>query len=269
MDTAQILQHATRIAREAGQMLLQYSQQGVSRETKSTTIDIVTEADRKTEAYVNREIERLYPAHHIVGEEEGDRGADASEADFVWYVDPLDGTTNYASEIPHYCVSLALTDANRQPLVGVVYEPTRDELYSAVKGDGAHLNGEALAVSTADDLLQCVVASGFAYDKHTNPDNNIAQWQAFMLKTRGIRRIGSAALDLAYVAAGRFDGYWERSLNPWDALAGMLLVQEAGGIVTDYEGGNQPQWTADGRYVASNGHIHEAMLAVIRESYSE
>jgi myo-inositol-1(or 4)-monophosphatase len=268
LNTAEILQHATRIAREAGQLLLQYSTEQISRETKSSTIDIVTEADRSAEAYINRELERLYPAHHIVGEEEGDRGAAASEAGFVWYVDPLDGTTNYANHIPHYCVSLGLTDTQRRPLVGVVYEPTRDELYSAITGEGAHLNGQPLRVSTKDELLQCVVASGFAYDKHENPDNNVPQWEAFMLKTRGVRRIGSAALDLAYVAAGRFDGYWERSLNPWDALAGMLLVQEAGGTVTDYEGGDAPQFTEDGRYVASNGHIHEAMLAVLADSYS-
>ncbi len=269
LNPTQILQQATRIAREAGQLLREYSAQNVSRETKSSTIDIVTEADRNAEAYINSELEQLYPAHHIVGEEEGDRGADASTADFVWYVDPLDGTTNYANHIPHYCVSLALTDTQRRPLVGVIYEPTRDDLYSAIRGAGAHLNGEPLHVSATEELLQCVVASGFAYDKHENPDNNVPQWEAFMLKTRGVRRIGSAALDLAYVAAGRFDGYWERSLNPWDALAGMLLVQEAGGTVTDYEGGDAPQFTEDGRYVASNGHIHKAMLAVLRESYSK
>lgn len=269
MDTTDIAQTVARIALEAGNQIYDQQQHAREQATKSTTIDIVTDADQQAERYIVAELERLFPAHHIVGEEGGGHGADKETAEFFWFIDPIDGTTNYANGIPHYCVSLALTDSNRTPLVGIIYEPTRDELYMATQGGGATLNGQPMHVSATDNLLQSVVASGFAYDKQDNPDNNIPQWYAFLMRTRGVRRIGSAALDLAYVAAGRFDGYWERSLNPWDALAGMLLVQEAGGTVTDYHGGDQPQCTDDGRYVASNGHIHAAMLDVLRESYAE
>jgi len=160
----------------------------------------------------------------------------------------------------------ALTTADRQPLLGVVYDPTRRELFSAVRGGGAFLDGRPLRVSGTAELVDAVVASGFPYDKHTNPDNNLREWAAFITRVRGERRLGSAALDLCYVAAGRLDGYWEKDLKPYDTMAGLLIAREAGGRVTGYRGEPEPQLADRGRYVASNGLLHAAMLEVLREA---
>lgn len=262
MEHSTILEHTIRIAKEAGNIVREKFSQPLVMSTKGSAIDIVTEADKATEVYISGELLRLFPEHHLVGEEGGGQGAPIEEADYHWYVDPIDGTTNYASGIPHFCTSIALTDAKRNGLVAVIYDPIRDELFATIKGGGATLNGKPMRVSESDTLLQAVIGSGFGYDKHTNPDDNTAQWSAFVKKVRGIRRMGSAALDLAYVAAGRFDGYWEKNLNPW-----VLLIQEAGGTVTDYQGGDAPQWDEKGRFVASNGKIHDLMLELIKESY--
>jgi len=257
----------TDIALEAGNILLQHFEQPHQHNTKSASIDIATEADHAAEAYIVGELLKHFPDHHFVGEEGGGQGAPIEEAEYLWFVDPIDGTTNYANNIPHFCTSIALTDAAHVPQVGVIYDPMRDEMFQAVRGKGATLNGQSMRVTKKMELIQCVVASGFGYDKATNPNNNAAQWEAMFKRTRGVRRFGSAALDLAYVAAGRFDGYWERSLNPWDVMAGVLLVEEAGGRVSDYSGGNTPHLDEDGRYLATNGHIHQAMIEVLRESY--
>ena len=256
-------QDVAQIAIDSGHILLGHFETSVKQDVKSSDVDIVTDADRASEAHLVKALSQRYPTHHIVGEEGGGTGADATSAPYFWYVDPLDGTNNFASGIPHYSVSIALTDRQRVPLLGVVYDPARDELYMAHRGGEATLNGQGISVSETQALKQAIVASGFSYDKATNPDNNLRQWGNFMVRTRGIRRIGSAALDLCYVAAGRFDAYWERTLKPWDALAGMLIVQIAGGIVTDYQGGDAPQHDADGRYVASNGHLHQTMLEIL------
>lgn len=266
MDATQlrdILNQSIEIAMAAGNVLLRHFETPVEQQTKSSNIDLVTAADTASEQTIVAALSERYPDHHIVGEEGGSMGAAADSAHYHWYVDPLDGTTNFASRVPHFSVSIALTDAQRVPLVGVVYEPTRDELFAAYRGGGATLNGQPISVSQTEQLIQAVVVSGFGYDKATNPDNNLKQWGDFLVRTRGIRRFGSAALDFCYVAAGRFDGYWERSLNPWDALAGMLIVQEAGGRVTDYTGGASPQTGYDGRFLASNGLLHQAMLGVL------
>jgi myo-inositol-1(or 4)-monophosphatase len=146
----------------------------------------------------------------------------------------------------------------------VVYDPTRDELFTAVRGGGAHVNGQPLAVTATEELNDAVLSTGFPYDKHTNPDNNEREWSAFLKHIRGERRLGSAALDLAYVAAGRLDGYWEKDLKPYDIMAGVLLVQEAGGTVSDYTGAPDPQCADRARCVASNGRIHAAMLRVLQ-----
>jgi myo-inositol-1(or 4)-monophosphatase len=261
------LNTAKTIAIRAGAILLEKYDKPLVHYTKSSAIDIVTEADKESEAYISAALLRCFPEHHLMGEEGGGQGAPVEEADYLWIVDPLDGTINFAHHIPHFCVSIALTNKEREPLVGVIYEPTRQELYTAIKGEGAFLNDKPLKVSETDNLLQSVIGSGFAYDKHTNPNDNTAQWAAFIKRVRDLRRMGSAALDFAYVAAGRFDGYWERSLKPWDVSAGVLLVEEAGGKVTDYRGGSKPQWDEDGRYLVSNGKIHQAMLDVMKTSY--
>lgn len=266
MDTQSILENASIIAQQTGVILRTKFQQPIKQTTKSSEVDIVTEADQEAEVFISREILRLYPEHHLVGEEGGGQGASLESAEYHWYVDPIDGTTNFASGIPHFCTSLALTDADRQPIVGVIYNPNADELYTAIKGEGAKLNGKPISVTHTETLLQSVVGSGFPYTKHIDPDNNTVQWTEFTKRVRGIRRMGSAALDFAYVAAGRLDGYWERSLNSWDALAGVLLIQEAGGMVTDFQGGNRPQWDEKGRFVASNGRIHSLMIEILKDS---
>jgi myo-inositol-1(or 4)-monophosphatase len=268
MSPAEILNDVTAIALGAGQIILRHFAAPVPTSVKSSRIDIVTAADTEVEAYIVRELRRRFPDHHIVGEEGGGQGVPAAVAPYHWFVDPIDGTVNFASKLPHFCTSIALTTPDRQPLLGVIYDPTRRELFTAGRGDGAQLNGQPLCVTQTSELIDAVITSGFPYDKHTNPDNNLKEWSAFLLRIRGERRLGSAALDLAYVAAGRLDGYWEQNLKPYDALAGMLMVREAGGTVTDYRGGPNPQSQERGRYVGSNGRLHEAMLQVL-QSVSE
>ena len=264
MQPSEILSDVSAIARGAGEIIMRHFAAPIPTSLKSSRIDIVTAADTEAEAYIVRALVRRFPAHHIVGEEGGGQGAPAAAAPYHWFVDPIDGTVNFASKLPHFCTSIALTTPDRQPLLGVIYDPTRRELFTATYGGGAHLDGQPLHVTQTAELVDAVVTSGFPYDKHTNPDNNLKEWSAFLLKIRGERRLGSAALDLCYVAAGRLDGYWEKNLKPYDALAGMLLVREAGGIVTDYRGGPNPQLEDLGRYVASNGCLHDAMLKVLR-----
>ncbi|MCB9451292.1 MAG: inositol monophosphatase [Anaerolineaceae bacterium] len=254
------------IARQAGAILLHYFDQPHQENTKMTNIDMVTEADTAAEAVIVAALREAFPDHHIVGEEGGGMGAPAETADYFWYVDPLDGTTNYANNLPIFSVSMALAGRDAHPLVGVVYNPVADEMFSAVRGGGATLNGRPLQVSTKPTLQASLLGSGFPYDKATDPDNNLNRWGAFLVRSRGLRRLGSAALDMCYVASGRFDGYWEGKMNRWDFLAGMLCVLEAGGRVTDYSGGEGDTLMSGKQVLASNGLIHDQMLAVIREA---
>lgn len=264
MVSADLLDHVSSIARGAGDIILRHFAAPIPTTLKSSRIDIVTAADTEAEAYIVHQLKNRFPDHHIVGEEGGGQGASAASAPYHWFVDPIDGTVNFASKLPHFCTSIALATPDRQPLLGVIYDPTRRELFTALRGGGAHLNGQPLKVTQTAELIDAVITSGFPYDKHSNPDNNLKEWSAFVVKIRGERRLGSAALDLCYVAAGRLDGYWEKDLKPYDVMAGILLVREAGGMVTDYHGGPNPQCEDRARFVASNGHIHEAMLRVLQ-----
>jgi myo-inositol-1(or 4)-monophosphatase len=254
---------AETIAREAGDIVMNYYGTGFKQATKATQIDIVTEADEASEKHIVHRLTTTYPDHHIVGEEGGGMGAPRAEAAYRWYVDPVDGTTNFANGIPVFAISLALTDADMNPLVGVVYNPAQDELFSAAKAHGATRNGERIYVSDKAVLQQCVLASGFPYDKYTDSENNLDRWGKFLVRTRGLRRMGAAALDCCYVAAGRFDGYWEAKVHPWDVLAGILCVTEAGGTISNYHGETPPGFVTEGRVVVSNGHIHQQMLDVL------
>ncbi len=252
------------LARGAGEIIMRHFAAPIPISArKSTRSDVVTAADTEAEAFIVRELTARFPDHHIVGEEGGGQGAPAATAPYHWFVDPIDGTVNFAAKLPHFCTSIALATPDRRPVLGVIYDPTRDELFSAVRGGGAFLNGRPLRVTGIAELSDAVVSTGFPYDKHTNPDNNAREWTEFLKHIRGERRLGSAALDLAYVAAARLDGYWEKDLKPYDAMAGVLLVEEAGGRVSDYTGAPDPQRADRGRYVASNGLIHEAMLRVL------
>ena len=264
IQPAHLLADVTAIAQGAGEIIMRHFAAPIPTTLKSSRIDIVTAADTEAETYIVRELLGRFPGHHIVGEEGGGQGAPVASAPYHWYVDPIDGTVNFASKLPHFCTSIALATPDRQPLLGVIYDPTRRELFTAIHGGGAWLNGQPIRVTQTAELIDAVITSGFPYDKHTNPDNNLKEWAAFLVRIRGERRLGSAALDLSYVAAGRLDGYWEKDLKPWDAMAGMLIAREAGGMVTDYRGGSDPQRMDRGRYVASNGRLHAEMLKVLQ-----
>jgi myo-inositol-1(or 4)-monophosphatase len=240
------------IAREAGALLMGYFHRRVKVEYKGD-VDLVTEADRASEALITKRIRERFPAHNIMGEE-GTRTEQGSE--YRWYVDPLDGTTNFAHGFPVFCISLAL-EYRDERVAAVIFDPTREEMFTAEKGDGAFLNGQPIHVSSIANLAECLVATGFpSHKRHKNP--NIFFYHQITLKTHGVRRAGSAALDLCDVACGRFDGFWEFNLNPWDTAAGVLMVQEAGGRVTRFDG--QPFRIDSRETLASNGRVHEALL---------
>jgi len=223
-------------------------------------VDLVTEYDRRAEALIVTALRERFPTHHIYAEEQGDAGP--GDSPFTWLIDPLDGTTNFAHGFPVFAVSVGLMHQGER-LVGVVYDPTRDELFTAGLEMGARLNGAPAHVSETGTLDRALLATGFAYDRRTAADNNVGNVARFIRRCQGLRRAGAAALDLAYVACGRLDGYWEMGLNPWDVTAGTLIVQEAGGRVTDFHGGDR-EHPSGRRIIASNGRIHAEMLDVLR-----
>jgi myo-inositol-1(or 4)-monophosphatase len=256
-----VLELAVRLARRAGALQRERHESELRIETKSSAVDLVTDVDRACEEAIVAGIRRERPGDAIVAEE-GSGFAPAGAA-WRWVIDPLDGTTNYAHGYPCFCVSIGVEDAGG-PAVGVVYNPLLDELYHAVRGGGAFRNGRPIRVSDQAELPRSLLATGFAYDRREQPSPNLAHFAAFLRRAQAVRRDGSAALDLAAVACGRFDGYWELQLRPWDVAAGGLLVLEAGGRLTDVAG-RPGAWSGD-EVVASNGRIHDAMLAVLRES---
>jgi myo-inositol-1(or 4)-monophosphatase len=257
-----MLETAKQIALEAGALLKEGQDKGFSLERKSTSIDLVTEYDQMAETLVVGHLTKAYPDHGIVAEEGSSRECRSSEG-YRWYIDPLDGTNNFAHNIPHFSVSIALFKED-QPEVGVIYDPMRDELFWAQRGQGAYLNGSPLKVSTPDRVGDSILSSGFPYDRHTDSVDNLAQLAAFIKNCQGFRRFGSCALDHAYVAAGRYDGFWEFKLSPWDVAAGILLVQEAGGTVTRIDGSPVGYLTERNHLVTSNGLIHEEMLELLK-----
>lgn len=241
----------TEIAREAGALLMKHFRAHVTIEYKGEA-DLVTIADRQSEALIRSRLREYWPTHDILGEEEGFKD---TGSDYRWYVDPLDGTTNFAHGFPVFCVSMAL-EYKGSRIAGVIYDPTRDELFAAEKGSGASLNDRPIHVSKTAKLAECLVATGFpSHKRHKNP--NIFFYHQITLRTHGVRRAGSAALDLCCVACGRFDGFWEFNLNPWDTAAGVLIVEEAGGKVTDFSGG--PFQINSRETLASNGHVHQTL----------
>jgi myo-inositol-1(or 4)-monophosphatase len=248
------------MAREAGSLLMEYFHQHVKIEYKGD-VDLVTVADRKSEALILEKIRGHFPKHDVMGEE-GTRIETGSE--YKWYVDPLDGTTNFAHGYPVFCVSLGV-EKNGKRVAGVIYDPTRDEMFAAELGAGARLNGEAIHVSAIANLGECLIGTGFPSQKrHKNP--NIYFYHQLTLRTHGVRRAGSAALDLCNVASGRYEGFWEFNLNPWDTAAGVLILEEAGGRVTDFSGGEFQ--IASRETLASNGLVHAALLHEFQEIFA-
>lgn len=247
------------IAREAGALLMDFFRRHVKIEYKGDA-DLVTVADRTSEKLILERIQTLWPSHEVIGEE----GARIETGgDYRWYVDPLDGTTNFAHGYPVFCVSLGLAFQGKRK-AAVLYDPTRDELFAAERGKGAVLNGEKISVSKTPKLAQSLVATGFpSHKRHKNP--NIYFYHQITLKSHGVRRAGSAALDLASVACGRFDGFWEFNLNAWDTAAGILIVEEAGGKVSGFHG--EELAVTDRDVVASNGPIHGDLLHEFAEIF--
>ncbi len=258
-ETRDVLALAERLARAAGAIQRERYETGVRIRTKSAPIDLVTEVDHACEALIVERLRQERPGDAVLAEEGG--GEDRPDAAWRWIIDPLDGTTNYAHGYPRFCVSIGIEREGVRH-VGVVYDPLLEELYTATRGAGAFLNGRRLHVSQESDLGRGLFATGFAYDVRHNPDDNLDHFGAFVKNARAVRRDGSAALDLCYVAAGRFDGFWELQLHAWDVAAGFLIVEEAGGRVSDRSGGAPPRSGRD--TVASNGHVHEAMLGLLR-----
>ena len=245
------------IAREAGALLAQLFRrpQEISYKRRS---DLVTAADRRSEALIIERLRNCFPRHTVVGEEGGGQKTDS---DYCWYVDPLDGTTNFAHGFPVFCVTLGLAYRG-ETIVGVVYDPTREELFTAERGEGAYLNNKRIHVSETRNLSESLLATGFP-PFATNHNLNIEFYFRFTQLSHGVRRAGSAALDLCSVAAGRFEGFWELKLNPWDKAAGALMVTEAGGRVTDLAG--TPFALLGDEVFASNGLIHDSMCQVFAD----
>jgi myo-inositol-1(or 4)-monophosphatase len=252
---------AVELAKEAGQVLMDCFERRLVVESKSSEIDLVTEADVASEKLIVKAIRERYPEHGVLSEE----GLGEKQAgEFLWLIDPLDGTTNYAHGYPVFCVSIAL-QREGETVLGVTYDPVRDELFCAEKGQGAYCNGRRLSVSGAINLRRSLLATGFPYARASIEDNNVAEFGRIMPRVQGVRRGGAATLDMAYVAAGRLDGYWEFHLSPWDWAAGDLLVQEAGGRTSDVSG--QPWRLRSKNMVATNGLLHEEMLAVLKGNF--
>jgi myo-inositol-1(or 4)-monophosphatase len=263
-NSSSFLPAISAIAREAGALLMNFFHQGLKIEYKGDA-DLVTAADRASEVLIRERIAKQFPSHDVLGEEQGlnDRGSE-----YRWYVDPLDGTTNFAHGFPVFAVSMALekrSGGEGKRIAGVVYDPTRDELFSAESGMGSQLNGKPIRVSKAAQLKECLVGTGFpSHKRHKNP--NIFFYHQITLRTHGVRRAGSAALDLCNVACGRFDGFWEFNLNPWDTAAGVLIVEEAGGKASRFDG--SPFQLDSKETLASNGFVHDALLHEFQEIFA-
>jgi myo-inositol-1(or 4)-monophosphatase len=251
---------AVETAREAGGLLIEEFRRPQEIRYKGE-VDLVTQADVRSERAVTSRLLREFPDHLIVGEELGEQKARAGQARYRWYVDPLDGTTNFAHGFPVFAVSLGLLDGD-EPVAGVVYNPILDEMFTAIRGRGALLNGDSIRVSPVKRLSESLLGTGFPTRKRlSNP--NIRYYWEYTLRSHGVRRAGAAALDLCSVACGRFEAFWEFGLKPWDTAAAMLLVEEAGGRVTDFA--EKPYHPGDREIVASNGHIHSELCRVGRQ----
>lgn len=262
-ELEEFLASALEAAAAAGIILRQFWGKTLAVQEKSHPGDLVTMADRNAEERIIEFLHDRYPTHAILAEESGAKykSKTPGENEFTWAIDPLDGTTNYVHQFPMVSVSIALL-LGEEPIVGVVFNPITGELFHATRGGGAFLDALPMKVSAVSEISQSLLATGFAYDRTVNVNNNLAEFSKLTLLSQGVRRMGSAALDLAYVAAGRLDGYWETNLQPWDVAAGSLLVREAGGLVTAYD--SSPFKLYSGRILASNGVLHQSLCTALQ-----
>lgn len=254
------LAYLENLARQAGDIL----RTGYNKEHQvgyKGVIDLVTEVDHQSEAYLLGEVRRDFPVHHIFSEESG---VIQGNEEHVWYIDPLDGTVNYAHHVPVFCVSIGYAHQGKLTL-GAVYDPLRDEMFTAERGKGAHLNSRRLRASQTTELQRSLLVTGFPYDTWNTPQDNFSNFEKFAKLSQGVRRLGSAALDLCYVGSGRFDGFWELSLNPWDVAAGGLLCEEAGAKVTNISGGGD-YISAPQSILAAAPGIHARMLEELKRA---
>jgi myo-inositol-1(or 4)-monophosphatase len=259
-----MIQLAIEAALEAGKYLKQSIGNIKNVETKlGQETNLVTEIDKKSEALIIEMIRKKYPDHDFLAEESGSHD---QKSEYRWIIDPLDGTLNFTHGVPLYSVSIAV-ERRGEIIAGVVYEPNLGELFTAEKGKGALLNQKPIRVSKVDRLIESMLVTGFPYTIRDNPDNAVQHFVNMLMKAQGIRRLGSAAVDLAYVACGRFEGFWEVSLNPWDMAAGVLLVQEAGGRFTDFHGSESSVYRK--QVLATNGLIHEPLVEILQRGFSE
>ena len=252
------LSAAQNAAHQAGALLKDNWLKAKTIEVKTDIVDLVTNVDKASDALITQLLRTQFPTHQIIAEESAISG---QPSDYRWYIDPIDGTTNFAHSFPHFAVSIALAHQT-QMIIGVVYDPLRDELFCAARGDGATLNDRPIHVSPTPQLDQSLVLTGFPYDRRKRSEYYLRFYQAFMLRTQGVRRCGSAALDLCYVASGRADAFWEWRLHPWDTAAGSLIVEEAGGKMSDFSG--QLFDIAGEQTLASNGQVHAEMVEVLQ-----
>jgi myo-inositol-1(or 4)-monophosphatase len=263
-----MIELAIRAAREAGVILQDYAARGFQIEHKGR-INLVTEADLASERHIKRLIASHYPTHRILAEESGVMAHGESSDDycqFLWIIDPLDGTTNFSHGFPCYAVSIGV-EHRGEMIAGVIYDPSRDELFAAERRGGASLNGQKIRVSDVEHLEKALIVSGFPYDVRERVDEYLPAWREFLKRAQGVRRFGAAAIDMAYVAVGRLDGFWEFGLNPWDTAAGWIIIEEAGGRVTKMDGSPFDNYTPS--LLCTNGKIHDEMLAVLREIKNE
>ncbi len=255
-----LLRVAIEATHRAGRLVLAHTGRPRTIQTKRHAVDLVTEVDRASERILHRAIQRAFPHHGFQGEE---RTRTNPASPYQWIVDPIDGTTNFVHGVPTFGISMGLWHGET-PIVGVIYDPTRDETFTAITGHGARLNGRRMRVSRVARLGDALLSTGFSERFRDDPEPFVRWFTAFQLRCHGVRRVGSTTISLAQVACGRQDGFYEQDLWPWDIAAGILLVQEAGGRVTNFHG--RPVRLSEGRLVASNGAIHPQMLTVLRRA---
>lgn len=260
-----LIELAIQAAREAGAILQDYAQRGFEI-THKGRINLVTEADLASERHLKQLIAAHFPTHRIIAEESWEGEHDVTDDNYTWLIDPLDGTTNFSHGFPCYAVSIGV-ERKGESVAGVIYDPSRDEMFAAERGAGATLNGKPIRVSDIAELEKALTVSGFPYDVRERMDEYLPAWREFLIHSQAVRRLGAAAIDMACIACGRMDGFWEHGLHPWDVAAGWVIIEEAGGRVTKLDGSPFDNYSA--KLLCTNGLIHDEMLAVLHHVREE